>query len=118
MTIEDLVGSYSVQGSNQEASENISYHGILTLSLDENNRITTQWLIGDHEQNGTGFFKYYILVINFNYQGEDFRLYKGVAVYRCINENVLDGFWSEKHGDPLYLGSEYCVKINTSEFLN
>lgn len=57
MTIEDLVGSYSVQGNNQEASENISYHGILTLSLDENNRIIAQWLIGDHEQNGTGFLK-------------------------------------------------------------
>ena len=118
MTIEDLVGSYSVQGSNQEASENISYHGILTLSLDENKRIIAQWLIGDHEQNGTGFFKNDILVINFNYQGEDSHLYKGVAVYRCINENVLDGFWSEKHGDPLYLGSEYCVTSNTSEFLN
>lgn len=118
MTIEDLVGNYSVQGSNQEASENISYHGILTLSLDENNRIIAQWLIADHEQNGTGFFKNDILVINFNYQGEDSRLYKGVAVYRCINENVLDGFWSEKHGNPLYLGSEYCVRINTSEFLN
>ena len=61
MTIEDLVGSYSVQGSNQEASENISYHGILTLSLDENKRIIAQWLIGDHEQNGTGFFKNDIL---------------------------------------------------------
>lgn len=118
MTVEDLVGSYSVQGSNQEESENISYHGILTLSLDENNRIIAQWLIGDHEQNGTGFFKNDILVINFNYQGEDSHVYKGVAVYRCINENVLDGFWSEKQGNPLYLGSEYCTRIQVSEFLN
>ena len=118
MTVEDLAGSYSVQGSNQEAHEHISYHGILTLSLDENKRIIAQWLIGEHVQNGTGFYKDRILVINFNYEGEDQQLYKGVAVYKCINENVLDGFWSEKHGDPRYLGSEYCTRIQFSEFLN
>lgn len=118
MTIHDLVGNYSVQGSNQEESEEISYYGFLTLSLDENNRIIAQWMIGDHIQNGTGFYKDGILVINFNYEGDDQHLFKGVAVYRCINNNVLDGFWSEKHGNPLYLGSEYCVRIETSEFLN
>ncbi|MCX8533951.1 hypothetical protein [Chryseobacterium luquanense] len=118
MTVQDLAGSYSIQGSNQEESDHISYHGILTLSLDENNRIIAQWMIGDHEQNGTGFYKDQILVINFHYEGEDQHLYKGVAVYRCINENVLEGFWSEKHGDPLYLGSEYCTRIQVSEFLN
>ncbi|MDQ0593942.1 hypothetical protein QFZ37_002311 [Chryseobacterium ginsenosidimutans] len=118
MTVKELVGSYSVQGSNQEETGHISYHGILTLSLDENNRIIAQWILGDHEQNGTGFYKDEILVINFNYEGDDHRIYKGIAVYRCIGKDVLDGFWSEKHGDPLYLGSEYCVRINTTEFLN
>lgn len=118
MTVKDLVGNYSVQGSNQEAENHISYQGILTLSLDDNNRIVAQWMIGDHIQNGTGFYKDQILVINFNYEGEDYHIYKGVAVYRCINKNILDGFWSEKHGNPLYLGSEYCVRINDSEFLN
>jgi hypothetical protein len=118
MTIQELVGSYSVQGSNQEKNNYISYQGILTLSLDENNRIIAQWILGDHEQNGTGFYKDEILVINFNYEGDDNKIYKGVAVYRCLSKDVLDGFWSEKHGNPLYLGSEYCVRINTSEFLN
>lgn len=118
MTIEDLVGNYSVQGSNQEAENHISYQGILTLSLDENNRIAAQWMIGDHIQNGTGFYKDEILVINFNYEDEDGQIYKGVAVYRCITKNILDGFWSEKHGNPLYLGSEYCVRISNGEFLN
>lgn len=118
MTVQDLVGSYSVQGSNQEATDHISYHGILTLSLDENNRIIAQWMIGDHEQNGTGFYKDGILVINFHYEGDNHKIYKGTAVYRCLTLDILDGFWSEKHGDPLYLGSEYCVRINTSEFLN
>lgn len=118
MTVEDLVGSYSIQGSNQEETGHISYHGILTLSLDKNKRIIAQWIIDDHEQKGTGFYKDQILVINFNYEGDNDKVYKGVAVYRCIDENNLDGFWSEKHGNPLYLGSEYGVRIARSEFLH
>ncbi len=118
MIVQDLVGSYSIQGSNQEETDQISYHGILTLSLDENNRIIAQWMIGDHEQNGTGFFKNDILVINFQYEGDDQKIYKGTAVYRCLTKDILQGFWSEKHGDPGYLGSEYCVRIQNSGFLN
>lgn len=118
MTVEDLIGSYSVQGSNQEGTNSISYHGILTLSLDENNRIIAQWIIGDQLQNGTGFYKDRILVINFNYEGEDHKVYKGVAVYRSLSKDILDGFWSEKHGNPLYLGSEYCERIDRPEFLH
>ncbi|SDX46256.1 hypothetical protein SAMN05444338_110139 [Flavobacterium degerlachei] len=34
MTIEDLVGTYSIEGSNQDAVSDISYKGTLTLSLD------------------------------------------------------------------------------------
>ena len=117
MTIKDLVGNYTVEGSNQDEN-GIAYHGLLSLSLDENNRIVARWTIGDHIQNGTGFFKDQILVINFNYEGDDNQLYKGVAVYRCLSKDVLNGFWSEKHGNPLYLGTEYCVRILSSEFLN
>ncbi|WDF45811.1 hypothetical protein PQ459_12985 [Chryseobacterium sp. KACC 21268] len=117
MTVQDLVGDYAVEGSNQE-EKGYPCHGILTLSLDENNRIVARWKIGDHIQNGTGFFKDQILVINFNYEGDDEKIYKGVAVYRCLNTNTLDGFWSEKHGNPLYLGSEYCVRIPGAAFLN
>ncbi|WP_100074499.1 hypothetical protein [Chryseobacterium camelliae] len=118
MTVHDLVGSYTVQGSNQEAGDLATYRGILTLTLDENNRIIAQWIIGDHEQNGTGFYKDGIVVINFHYTGDDGQVYKGVAVYRCISNDTLDGFWSEKYGDPRFLGSEYCVRIQDSEFLN
>lgn len=118
MTVQDLAGSYTIQGSNQEENDNISYQGILTLSLDENNRIIAEWLIGDHEQRGTGFYKDGILVINFRYEGGDQEVYKGVAVYRWISKDVLDGFWSEKHGDPRFLGSEYCVRIKNSGLLH
>ncbi|WP_262152287.1 hypothetical protein [Chryseobacterium foetidum] len=118
MTVHDLVGSYIIQGSNQVEEDDFTYQGILTLDTDENNRIIAEWTIGDHTQNGEGFFKDDILVINFRYEGDEGEIFKGVAVYRCIRENVLDGFWYEKHGDPRYLGSEYGVKIHNSEYLN
>lgn len=118
MTIQDLIGTYLISGSNQESQE-ITYQGILSLSLDKNNRITAHWLINDtQEQIGSGFFKDNILVINFNYKGENNKTFKGVAVYRCITKDVLDGFWSEKHGNPLHLGSEYCLRMESIERLN
>jgi hypothetical protein len=119
MIIQDLIGQYSISGSNQDDTNEMTYKGILTLSLDKNNRIIAHWLINDNqEQKGYGFFKDNILVINFNYQGEDDEIYKGVAVYRCITKDVLDGFWSEKYGNPLYLGTEHCLRIESCEFLN
>ena len=48
MTIQDLVGAYTIIGKNQEETE-INYTGTLTLSLDENNRIVAKWII-DNEQ--------------------------------------------------------------------
>ena len=119
MTIQDLIGNYSISGSNQDESNEITYKGILTLSLDKSNRVIAKWLINDtQQQNGSGFFKDNILVLNFNYKGESNKTFKGVAVYRCITKDVLDGFWSEKHGDPLYLGTEYCLRIESKERLN
>lgn len=119
MTIQDLIGDYAISGSNQDHTNEITYKGILTLSLDGNNRINAKWLISNsQEQTGNGFFKDNILVINFKYKGEDNKTYKGVAVYRCITKDVLEGFWSEKHGDPLYLGTEHCLRIESTEFLN
>lgn len=115
MTTHDLIGKYSISGSNQEETNQMTYKGVLTLSLDENNRIIAHWLINnEQEQMGNGFFKDRILVINFNYN-EDNKTYKGVAVYRCITKDFLDGFWSEKHGNPLYLGNERCLRIQSSE---
>lgn len=119
MTIQDLVGNFSISGSNQDESNQITYKGILSLSLDKNNRITAKWVINNLQiQKGHGFFKDNILVINFNYKGDDNKTYKGVAVYRCITKDVLDGFWSEKHGNPLYLGTEHCLRLETTEKLN
>lgn len=120
MTIQDLIGSYTIIGSNQDENEN-SYKGTLTLTLNENNRVVAKWLINNSQvQIGTGFFKNNILVINFSYKGENKNIYKGVVVYSCISKDILDGFWSEKHGNPLYLGEERCfrIKTNQQELLN
>ncbi|MFS4481656.1 hypothetical protein ACKGJY_01455 [Hyunsoonleella sp. 2307UL5-6] len=116
MIIEELVGTYTVTGHNQNAELN-TYKGTLHLELDENNRIRAKWVINNtQEQFGYGFFKDNILVINFNYKNDN-KTFKGVVVYKCISKDVLDGFWSEKHGDPNYLGKEQCfrVDINSSD---
>lgn len=119
MTPQDLIGQYAVSGSNQDENPAMTYRGILTLSLDVNKRIIAHWLINqEQEQKGYGFFKDNILVINFNYKGEDKKTYKGVVVYRCLTKDVLEGFWSEKHGNPLYLGTEHCLRMESSERLN
>lgn len=117
MTVQDLIGTYKVHGSNQE-KKIIAYHGFLELTLDSNNRILAHWIIGDHHQFGTGFFNDDLLAINFNYTGDDKMTYKGTAIYRCLDSNTLDGFWSEKHGNPLYLGKEYCERISLPAYLN
>lgn len=119
MIIQDLIGDYSISGRNQDDNHEVAYKGILNLSLDKNNRIIAKWIINNtDEQKGYGFFKDNILVINFSYKGEDNKTYKGVAVYRCITKDFLDGFWSEKHGNPLYLGTEHCLRMKSTEQLN
>ncbi|MBM1106798.1 hypothetical protein JQC67_11660 [Aurantibacter crassamenti] len=112
MIIKELIGDFDILGKNQDA-EGSAYKGSLNLSLDVNGRIVAVWTIGKNEsQHGTGFFKDNILVINFNYIGANDQIYKGVVVYRCLTKDILEGFWSEKHGNPLYLGTENCFRRN------
>ncbi|MDB9782181.1 hypothetical protein OAE07_03225 [Winogradskyella sp.] len=117
MTIKDLVGKFNIIGTNQD-DETESYKGVLELELDGTNRIYAKWLINNNQmQTGIGFFKDHILVINFKYIGEEEKIYKGVVVYKCMTKDILEGFWSEKHGDPLYLGSERCFRIGITKTL-
>ncbi|MDB2462716.1 hypothetical protein N9W61_01260 [Algibacter sp.] len=118
MTLQDLIGQYTVTGSNQDDELN-SYKGTLSLEIDENQRIKAKWLINNtQEQFGTGFFKDNILVINFNYK-MDHKVFKGVVVYKCMSKDILEGFWSEKHGDPNYLGEERCFRTDSlKEIIN
>ena len=111
MGIKDIIGNFSIVGTNQDNDGN-GYKGTLKLNIDQNNRINALWMISnDQIQKGTGFFRDNILVINFYYEGDNEIIFKGVAVYRCITPDILDGFWSEKHGNPLYLGTERCLRI-------
>ena len=112
MKLQELIGQYAIIGSNQDAESN-TYKGLLDLTLDQNNRIKAKWIINTtQEQFGNGFFKDNILVINFNYKSDN-NTFKGVVVYKCISKDLLEGFWSEKHGDPKYLGEERCFRIDT-----
>lgn len=114
MTIKGLVGTYQIIGKNQDES-GVSYKGTLSLTLNESNQILANWIIdSDQKQTGIGFFKDNTLVINFQYTGEDFIIYKGVVVYKCITKDVLDGFWSEEMGDPNYLGTEQCFRVKNA----
>ena len=111
MKLQELVGQYSVIGSNQDDESN-TYKGSLNLTIDKNNRVKAKWLINETQQQfGHGFFKDNILVINFNYKSEN-SIFKGVVVYKCISKDILEGFWSEKHGDPNYIGEERCFRVD------
>ncbi len=118
MQIEDLVGEFQIIGSNQDDTKN-NYKGTLRLTLDSNKRIQANWLINKSQQQfGEGFFKDNILVINFEYQGDENNIYKGTVVYKCLSRDILDGFWSEEFGNPNYLGEERCFRIKKNEILN
>ena len=108
-SIRNPEGTYEIIGYNQD-KEQSGYTGYLKLIATSKNRVNAIWTIsGVQTQTGKGFFKEDILVINFAYLGElrnRPKTFKGVVVYKLINENILDGFWSEKYGDDNYLGFE------------
>lgn len=115
IAVEDLMGKFRVKGHNQD-QEKSPYKGILDLKLDAKHQIIAHWLIGkDQHQWGTGFYRNQILVINFEY-GE-LREFKGVVVYKCLTEDILEGFWAEQAADPQFQGSENAFRI-TQDLLN
>lgn len=42
-------------------------------------------------------------------------MYKGIVVYKCLNKDILEGFWSEELGNPKFLGTENCFRIKNSK---
>jgi hypothetical protein len=112
MNIEDILGEYSVTGTNQDDSSN-TYHGTLKLTLDSDYKVQANWVIDSHQTLiGSGFFTDNILEINFKYEGDDRKTYKGVVLYNCATKGLLDGVWYEEYGNPQFLGSEVCCKTN------
>lgn len=49
MNINELVGRFSITGSNQD-EESIAYKRTLELTLDKNNRIHAKWLINNSQE--------------------------------------------------------------------
>jgi len=60
MTSLDIIGTFSIMGSNQDANENW-YKGKLDLSLDHNNRIIAKWTINGSQDDDE--------MLAVNYQG-------------------------------------------------
>ncbi|WP_026777578.1 hypothetical protein [Polaribacter sp. Hel_I_88] len=117
MTIKNILGDYTIIGTNQNDSDE-TYKGTLSLTLDENNSIIAKWLINkSQEQFGVGFFKDNILVINFKYMGDENDMYYGTVVYKCFTKDILEGFWSEEFGNPQFLGSENCFRVKNKKDL-
>ena len=118
MTAKDIEGDFNIIGTNQNGDSN-TYKGVLSLKTDENNRLIAKWLIhNEQKQTGFGFFHDNILVINFKYLGVDNTIFKGTVVYKCLSKDLLDGFWFEEFGDPKYMGTERCFRIDNSETIH
>ncbi|MFD2550657.1 hypothetical protein ACFSQP_02390 [Bizionia sediminis] len=106
MTSEEVVGTFKIMGTNQDAQAS-PYKGTLQITLDAYKRIKAVWTIGSNQiQTGTGYFKNNILVISFKYESASKTIFKGVVVYTCITPHILEGFWFEENGNPAYLGQE------------
>ncbi len=110
MKIDNLSGTYTIFGINQDEDRS-TYRGILKLNLIAKNRVEAAWLIGkDQEQFGEGFIADDTLVIDFYYFDDDQNKYSGTVVYKILSLTTLDGFWTEKNGNPIYLGKEQATK--------
>tara|TARA_B100000787_G_scaffold38546_1_gene27273 strand:- start:1356 stop:1709 length:354 start_codon:yes stop_codon:yes gene_type:complete len=115
MNVNDIVGEYHILGNNQD-KDATEYGGTLKLYLDYHLKIIAKWNIGNNqEQFGTGFFKDDILVISFNYIGENDKSFKGTVVYKFLNKDIFDGFWSEKHANQEFLGLERGSRVNAKK---
>ncbi len=117
MEIASLIGSYLIEGINQDEEET-TYEGSLTLSLRSDGGLNAAWLIKpDQLQYGVGFFKNEMLVFNFDYVGENDVVFRGVVAYNCSKMDVLTGIWSEEAGNSKYVGVE-TARIIRSGFLD
>ena len=49
MNIKDILGNYSIIGTNQNETDE-TYNGTLSLTLDNNHRIIAKWLINKSQE--------------------------------------------------------------------
>ena len=111
MKTKDILGHFTIIGTNQDASEN-TYKGKLFLSSENDTTINAKWIINDTlEQFGTGYFKNNRVIINFYYEGIEGSIFKGKVIYKCLTKDILEGLWREELGNPEFFGTENCFRI-------
>lgn len=117
MTVNDLMGHYSIIGTNQDDSGN-TYKGKLFLSVNTDNSISAKWLINnEQEQFGKGYLENNLLVINFYYYGDDNIIFKGKVIYKVLTKDILEGQWTEECGNPIFLGTENCFRVKNDNMV-
>lgn len=117
MKISEIVGSYILEGTNQDA-EGSKYEGSLDLSLASDATLRAVWLINANQmQHGVGSIKDEVLIIDFQYLGANDELYNGIVAYQQESENTLHGVWTEEAGDSKYVGVEKAYKVK-KQFLD
>lgn len=117
MKISEIVGSYILEGTNQDA-ESTKYEGSLDLSADSDGILKAVWLIGSNQMlHGEGSIKNEVLIIDFQYLGANDELFNGIVAYKLESENTLHGVWTEEAGDSKYVGVEKAYKVK-KQFLD
>lgn len=114
MMVEDIMGHFSVIGTNQDDSKN-TYTGELFLDLNDDNSINAKWLINNIQtQFGKGFLNGSVLTINFHYKGVGDEIFYGQVTYKCLTKDILEGTWVEEFGNPDYIGTENCFRLKAT----
>lgn len=112
MKISEIVGSYILEGTNQDAGST-KYEGSLDLSVESDGTLKAVWLIGSNQMLfGEGSIENEVLIIDFQYLGASDELFNGIVAYKLESKNTLHGVWTEEAGDSKYVGIEkaYMVK--------
>jgi len=114
MLVNDLIGHYTIIGTNQDDSEN-TYTGELFLTKNANNTIDARWLINnEQEQFGKGYLEKNVLTIHFYYYGDNNTIFKGKVLYKIITKDILEGKWFEEFGNPIFFGTENCFRAKSN----
>ncbi|AZQ62996.1 hypothetical protein EI427_12315 [Flammeovirga pectinis] len=94
--LENVQGYYSFNGHNSWATTS-TYTGNLKIEHLKDNKYDCTWEmgIGNQTQKGNGFLFEDLLCINFTYKDKD-SLFKGITIYKFINQTEAKGFWIEE----------------------
>ncbi|NLR91056.1 hypothetical protein [Flammeovirga agarivorans] len=92
----NIIGNYAVFGHNPWDSTS-EYTGNVSIQELDKNKFHIDWTVGfsDYYQKGTGQWIKNFFVVNFDYKDNQ-QTYKGVVIYKSIDDETLEGFWIEE----------------------